>query len=206
MSARSGLAVGTLLWVACAQLASGTGPPDKVLDGRWQVVRALTFQPQKQDDDCGEATLAMVLRRWGVQFDGLPPHSHGVPASQLRNRARALGLEAHVLPGTFDDLVVELDKGHPIIIGIARTTGLRRFSHFVVVAGHDQQNRQWLVADPDRGWRTLDRQDLERDWSAAGYTMLVVFRPAPLSRVGPAPVSHRLPVCDHRHRTPESPR
>jgi ABC-type bacteriocin/lantibiotic exporter with double-glycine peptidase domain len=200
-------ALGCVLLVGCAQLANGTGPPARVVNERWQVVQALTFQPQKRGDDCGETTLAMVLRRWGVQLDGVPPHDHGIAAGQLRDRARALGLEAYVLPGTFDDLGFELDAGHPVIIGVARTTGLRQFSHFVVVAGHDQQNQQWLIADPDRGWRTLERQDLDRDWSAAGYTMLVAFRPpASLSRAEQAPAPHTPPACDHLCRRSESPR
>lgn len=203
MNPKPGLALAVLLLVGCAQLASGTGPPAKLSNSQWQVVQALRFQPQKHDDDCGEASLAMVLHRWGVRLDGLAPHFHGVAAGQLRDRARDLGLQAYVLPGTFDDLVFELDAGHPVIIGIAHATGVRQFSHFVVVGGHDQQNQHWLIADPDRGWQTVDRQTLDRDWSAAGRPLIVVFRAGELSRAAQATGSRTPPVCDHHDRTPE---
>lgn len=165
------LAAAAFVLVGCAQLAPNTPPRAE----GWTVVPSVRFEAQKGRRDCGPAALAMLLRRWGLAAAPFPSQSPGVAAGELRDRARELGLASFAVPGTFDDLAAEIAAGRPVIIGTARTHGgVRRF-HFVLVVGHDRARARWMVADPDRGWRALEEDELDVAWSAARRTMVVAF-------------------------------
>ncbi len=170
--------------VGCAHLADGTGPPASVQqDPAWRVAGGLRFFAQRDAHGCGPAALAMMLGAWGR------PAAHvlgsfeqdrdgqGVTAGQLRDVARREGLSAYVFPGTRADLTYELGHDHAVVLATASRSGLRRYAHFIVLAGVNRARRRWLVADPDRGWRVVDDQALMAEWSAAGRVTLVAYPP-----------------------------
>jgi hypothetical protein len=172
-------AFGCLVGLCCAACATftGSGPPSELVgNDRWLLVPAMKLRPQVGDHGCGPAALSMVLARWGVADEpGKAPGARGVSAGELRDRARALGLESYVVPGSLDDLRHELKAGHPVVLGLARREMLHAYFHFVVLVGGDADGSEWLVADPDRGWRRLPAKDLMAEWEAASRIMVVAY-------------------------------
>jgi len=166
-------------------------------DPAWIVVRDVPFVPQRGDEDCGPAALAMVLGRLGVPVTladvaGVePPGDKGVRAGDLRDFARARGLQAFVVAGTFDDLFGELGRGNPVLVGLAKPmTGGRALPHYEVVVAINRRARQVLTLDPARGLRENSLEGFAREWAPTGRVTLIAFRPSSVSRrrgAGPGP-------------------
>jgi ABC-type bacteriocin/lantibiotic exporter with double-glycine peptidase domain len=172
-----------LAFVALLALAAGCahGPviaraPDR---GDWTVVPNLTAYTQKAQADCGPAALATVLSHWGVPSEAAwrGPHAvrdDGATAGELRDVARRLGFHAYVIQGAFDDLDFEISRARPVLLGVVRTTGTKRWSHFVAVVGREAGGARWLLADPARGLEVVARGALQVQWEAAGFVTLVL--------------------------------
>lgn len=168
---------GLLGLVGCASFGAGSQPPSEITASRdWVVVSGMRLQSQTGKTGCGPAALGMVLDHWGVSSS--PPTadgSQGVRAAELRDRARQLGLESFVLPGTVEDLRTELAAGHPVVVGIARRERLHAYLHYVVVAGANRDLGEWLIADPDRGWTRVGLDELLAEWNATNRVMIVAY-------------------------------
>lgn len=168
----------TLASTGCGLLLGRASPATSGDQGTWTRVPNLTMREQNHDHDCGAAALDTVLAYWKVT----PPvrkradmeATSGFTAGQMRDEARRLDLEAFALSGEVADLLFEIDHARPVIVGLVEEVDGRRLSHFVVVAGHDRAADRFIYADPDRGWRTVGRVDLEREWTAAGRPMVVI--------------------------------
>ena len=153
-------------------------------DPAWLVVRDVPFVPQRGDEDCGPAALAMVLGRLGVPVtradvaSAAPPGDKGVRAGDLRDFARARGLQAFVVAGTFDDLFGELARGNPVLVGLAKPmTGGRALPHYEVVVAISRRAREVLTLDPARGLRENSLEGFAREWAPTGRVTLIAFRP-----------------------------
>jgi ABC-type bacteriocin/lantibiotic exporter with double-glycine peptidase domain len=154
-------------------------------DPAWIVVRDVPFVAQRADEDCGPAALAMVLGRFGVPVTladvaaAEPPKDGGVRAGALRDFARAQGLEAFVVAGTFEDLFGELGRGHPVLVGLAKPmTGGRALGHYEVVVAINRRERRLLTLDPARGLRENSLGGFAREWAPTGRVTLIAFRPS----------------------------
>ncbi|HEY4394736.1 MAG TPA: cysteine peptidase family C39 domain-containing protein, partial [Polyangia bacterium] len=150
----------------------------------WIVVQDVPFVAQQADQDCGPAALAMVLGRFGVPVTladvtaAAPPRDGGVRAGDLRDFARAQGLQAFVVAGTFDDLSGELSGGRPVLVGLAKPmTGGRALAHYEVVVAINRRARQVLTLDPARGLRENSLEGFAREWAPTGRVTLIAFRP-----------------------------
>ncbi|HVY40600.1 MAG TPA: cysteine peptidase family C39 domain-containing protein [Polyangia bacterium] len=160
-------------------------------DPAWKFVRGVPFIPQRADSDCGPAALAMVLSHFGVKTSleevaGLsPPDKVGVRAGGLRDAARAKGMEAFVVEGNFNDLVDQLSRDRPVLVGLAKPiTGGRALAHYEVVVGIDKTDRKIVTLDPSRGLRENTLEGFGKEWVPTGRVTLIVFpRPA---RAAPA--------------------
>ncbi|MES1210588.1 MAG: cysteine peptidase family C39 domain-containing protein, partial [Pseudomonadota bacterium] len=168
-------------------------------DPAWRFVRGVPFIPQRADSDCGPAALAMVLSHFGVQTSlaelaGLsPPDRVGVRAGGLRDVARAKGMEAFVVEGTFIDLIDQLSRDRPVLVGLAKPiTGGRALAHYEVVVGIDRSDKKIVTLDPSRGLRENSLEGFAKEWVPTGRVTLIVFPRAPrasgLSCGGPAEV------------------
>jgi ABC-type bacteriocin/lantibiotic exporter with double-glycine peptidase domain len=153
-------------------------------DPSWIVVREVPFVAQQADEDCGPAALAMVLVRFGVPVTladvtfAAPPRDGGVRAGDLRDFARAQGLQAFVVAGTFDDLFGELGRGHPVLVGLAKPMiGGRSRAHYEVVVAINRRARQLLTLDPAGGLRENSLEGFAREWAPTGRVTLIAFRP-----------------------------
>src|SRR5262250_2095938 len=90
----------------------------------WYRAAATPVVRQHRETDCGLAALAMVAGAWGRQWSvddlghQLPPSPRGVKLGDLRDLARARGLEAYAIRGTTGDLATELSHGRPVVLGL----------------------------------------------------------------------------------------
>ena len=152
-------------------------------DASWKVVGDVPFIKQQSDADCGPAALAMVLAHFGVQASLAdvvamdPPDSEGVRAGALRDTARAKGLQAFVVPGTFVDLIEQLERGRPVLVGLAKPiTGGRAIAHYEVVVAIDRKDKRIMSLDPGRGLRENSLEGFAREWVPTGQVAIIVFR------------------------------
>ena len=155
-------------------------------DPAWKFVHDVPFVPQRGDTDCGPAALAMVLAHFGVSASREevaaldPPDRIGVRAGALRDVARGKGLEAFVVEGTFNDLIDQLSRDRPVLVGLAKPiTGGRALAHYEVVIGIDKQDRRIVTLDPGRGLRENSLEGFAREWVPTGRVTLIVFPRAP---------------------------
>ncbi len=191
----------TVLWLALLW-ASATGcyagksrvvSPQRAsalaADPAWTFVPDVPFIAQQSDSDCGPAALAMVLAHFGVPASlaevvaADPPRDGGVRAGDLRDVARAKGLSAFVVAGTFADLFEQLGHGRPVLVGLAKPmTGGRALAHYEVVVAIDRRDHRLLTLDPARGLSENSLEDFAREWAPTGQVTLIVFRPGSVDR------------------------
>jgi hypothetical protein len=202
-AARAGL----LLALAAAPLACYTGsahtvsPNDLAAIGRdpgWQLVRDVPFVPQRAARDCGPAALAMVFAHFRVAPPAPADHPElargDVRAGALRDVARARGLDAYVVSGSFEDLLTQVGRGRPVLVGLAKPmalTGGRALAHYEVVVGINRSRRLILSLDPAVGLRENTLDGFAREWApthqvtivflprAGGVALLRAWRPSP---------------------------
>jgi ABC-type bacteriocin/lantibiotic exporter with double-glycine peptidase domain len=140
---------------------------------------------QQGKSDCGVAALASVLSYHGrarppamieQTLGGAP--AKGVRASQLVEYARAQGLAAFALFATVDDLRHELDRGRPVIVGIAKPySGKRALTHYQVVIGYEPRRERLLTLDPADGVRDYPIDGFLREWQATKRVAIMVMEP-----------------------------
>ncbi len=165
----------------CAALAAcarpHAPPPEIASDGLSPSVllTSVPFHPQTERDDCGPAALAMMLAQTGIDTDPksvapavYTPGLEGTLQADIVQAARRSDRLALPVRG-FQDLLAELDAGHPVLV--LQNLGLERFPiwHYAVAIGYDL-GRETLVlhsgrtarletgfADFDASWRTSKR-------------------------------------------------
>jgi ABC-type bacteriocin/lantibiotic exporter with double-glycine peptidase domain len=180
-----------LLWASAAGCYAGGAravSPQRAsalaADPAWTFAHDVPFVAQRSDSDCGPAALAMVLGHFGVTSSlaevvaADPPRDGGVRAGDLRDLARAKGLSAFVVAGTFADLFEQLGRGRPVLVGLAKPiTGGRALAHYEVVVAIDRRDHRLLTLDPARGMSENSLEGFAREWAPTGQVTLIVFRP-----------------------------
>jgi ABC-type bacteriocin/lantibiotic exporter with double-glycine peptidase domain len=152
-------------------------------DPDWRIVPNVPFVAQRTAHDCGPAALAMVLGYFRVPAAAAehPEFAGGdVRAGTLRDVARAQGLEAFVVSGTFDDLFAQIGRGRPVLVGLAKPmalTGGRALAHYEVVVGISRSKRQILSLDPATGLRENTLEGFAREWAPTKQVTIVIFPP-----------------------------
>ena len=150
-------------------------------DPTWQIVNGVPYVAQESASDCGPAALAMVLAHYRVPAaTASRPEFEGgdVRAGTLRDVARAQGLEAYVVSGTFEDLFAQVGRGRPVLVGLAKPmalTGGRALAHYEVVIGINRTKRLVLSLDPATGLRENTVEGFAREWAPTKQVTIVVF-------------------------------
>jgi ABC-type bacteriocin/lantibiotic exporter with double-glycine peptidase domain len=182
-----------VLWAAPAILLAGcyTGSARTVSARRmaavaaepgWLLVRDVPFIQQRNDRDCGAAALAMVLTYWNVpttpeEISGrFPDDGDGLRAGHLRDLARAKGLDAFLISGQLADLANELERGRPVLVGVAKPYRTKNLAHYEVVVGFHRDKRLVLTLDPAIGWRENTLEGFAREWVPTNQVTVVAFR------------------------------
>jgi ABC-type bacteriocin/lantibiotic exporter with double-glycine peptidase domain len=183
------LALPALLLSACAgPTANAPRTPALAHASDWTTVGGVPLVKQQGRSDCGSAALAMVLGHFdpntnpaeiraalGPLDDNAP--SSGLTAGSLRDLARQRGLEAYVIQASFADLRNELERGHPVLVGLYRIIGNRGYPHYEVIAGINPRDEKVLTADPATGWREESFQKFGARWGLSKSLAIVIFPP-----------------------------
>jgi predicted double-glycine peptidase len=157
--------------------------PHRAHDAGWLLVREVPMVAQRARADCGAAALAMVLRYWQPttsndtvrSWIGAVDEQKGVAAGRMRSVARDQGMDAFLIQASFEDLVHEVGKQRPVIVGVVQVAGRRAYPHYAVVVGINARTRRVLTADPSEGWQEEAFDRFEARWQAARRLALVVF-------------------------------
>ena len=171
--------------------ATAAQPAVVAREGQWTMVPRFPQVLQANDDDCGAAALASVLRYWGhpaspESIDAtIGRGDRRLSAGDMQARARSLGLHSYVFfRGTMKDIVRELEQGRPVIVGLGKMIDDKKaLSHYEVVVGYEPQQKKVLLLDPGRGWQVDSLEGFAKEWALSNAVTMVAL---PGNRVGAA--------------------
>jgi len=145
-------------------------------------------------NECGPASLAMVLNYWGlpVTRDRLKEvmdfdEKQGTSPGEMYRLPAALGLAATQYTGDLPKLMENLSQGRPVIVNQwfnQQAKKAREMTHFRVVVGYDSDRRLFFLRDPDSQMGTstltfdtfLELWNINRNPNYPSNWMLVVSR------------------------------
>jgi ABC-type bacteriocin/lantibiotic exporter with double-glycine peptidase domain len=175
----------SLLLLTGCQLVGlrSTAPESLRTDPSWVLIPELKLVSQRGRHDCGVAALATVIEYWQPTTTtasvaaaiGPADEKAGVAAGRLRTVALRKGLNAFLIEGTVEDLVHEVGRRRPVILGLVGADHGRAYGHYDVVAGVNQTRRLFLLADPRGTWRQVRAEELLTAWGPARHLALVIF-------------------------------
>lgn len=138
---------------------------------------------------CGAASIAMLMQYWErgaavhsdradvatIQRALYSKDAKGIFASAMERYFAQAGFRTFAIRGRWSDLRENLEKGRPLIVGLA-PEGPHDPLHYVVVAGMDWAHNWVFVNDPaQRKLMKMERADFEKQWTVTGdWTLLVV--------------------------------
>lgn len=139
---------------------------------------------------CGAASIAMVMMYWrhgtteaesgapdvqAIQRALYSKKAKGILASAMERYFEDAGYRTFAISGRWSDLRENIEKGRPLIVGLAPESP-RDPLHFVVVAGIDWENNWLFVNDPARRkLLKMGRAEFEKEWAATkDWTLLAV--------------------------------
>lgn len=179
----------------------GTARPADLEDLRreegWLLVADVPEIRQVSEKGCGAACLAMVLGHWGVatpveeiERECSGGDEAGLRATALRDAATRRGLSAYLFAGTVADIEHELERGRPVVVGLAKPHGEGTTAHFEVVIGLHSGGARIAALDPGIGLTSDTLAGFEAEWRVTRGVMIVVFRPEALGDPADRVASH----------------
>jgi len=173
-----------LAMTACQLPYTGGARPVRPenLGAGWYTAAPTQVVRQHRETDCGLAALATVASAWGRRWSiddldhQLPPDEHGIKLGDLRDLARARGLEAYAIRASATDLQHELAAGRPVVVGLVLPFDHQHDrSHYEVAIAIDPRDGTVVTIDPATGsWMRRSKAVLDVEWKPAGYAALVV--------------------------------
>lgn len=186
---RRSLAVLAALSLACSSYkttAKEAQPSRLVQEGNWVVVPRFPLVLQRGTKDCGAAALSAVAQYWGRSA---PPEvieastgrvGERLRAGDLEHFARENGLSSYVFYGTMNDVIYEVQRGRPVIVGLGKMIEEKKaLAHYEVVVGYEPKKRLVMLLDPGRGWQVDSFEGFAREWAISKAVTVVVFLRAP---------------------------
>jgi predicted double-glycine peptidase len=162
--------------------ASTAQPSVVAQQGQWTMVRNFPFVGQADDNDCGAAAMAAVLRFWGHPASpesieaAIGRADHRLAAGDMETYARDAGMQSYVFFGTMKDVVHELEQGRPVIVGLGKMVDEKNaLAHYEVVVGWEPNKKQVLLLDPARGWQVDSLDGFAREWAVSKGVTIVAF-------------------------------
>jgi predicted double-glycine peptidase len=188
---------GTNAWLAsalllCAIAVVGTGcasfrgsaptATSSAQTERWTKLQNFPLVLQEKGDDCGAAALSAVVRYWGYPASAqsieasLGREDRRLQAADMEAYARSVGLRSYVFYGTMKDVVHELERGRPVVVGLGKMIEEKKaLSHYEVVVGYEPEKKQVLLLDPGRGFQVVSLDSFAREWAVSkGVTMVAM--------------------------------
>ncbi len=181
---RIGLAVMSLGCASYTGTSRRADPDAEAREGKWWMVPSFPLVRQNDSHDCGAAALAAVMRYWGYTTT---PEAIGAQlgkndrlrAGDLVEYARSKGLRAYVFYGKMTDIVHEIRRGRPVIVGLGKPLEKdRALAHYEVVVGYEPEKKLVLLLDPGRGWQIDTLRGFGEEWARSKGVTIVAFLPS----------------------------
>jgi hypothetical protein len=146
---RIGLAIMTLGCASYRGTSVMADPGAEAHAGRWWMVPSFPLVRQDKSNDCGAAALAAVMRYWG--YSATPASieaeigrdGNRLRAGDMAAYARTKGLHSYVCFGTVTDVLYEIRRGRPVIVGLGKPFAEKKaLSHYQVVVGYEPEKKQ----------------------------------------------------------------
>jgi ABC-type bacteriocin/lantibiotic exporter with double-glycine peptidase domain len=154
------------------------------------MVRGFPRVSQEKNHDCGAAALAAVLEFWGRAATPasvaatLGGRDERLRAGDLVAQARREGLRAYVFFGEMSDIVHELQRGRPVIVGLGKAVSDKKaLAHYEVVVGYEARQRRVLLLDPALGFQVDSVEGFSEEWKRSKGVTIVTFLPTPESAI-----------------------
>jgi len=189
-----------LLTAALFMIAAGSSLPaaaaDPKIDPRailaqdpkaGKLIAGVPFIPQKQYQ-CGPASVAMVLRFYGVSVDPDAIAEQfetndlaGNLTVDLLIAASEAGMEAHLVSGDLRGLKQLLDQDRPVIVLINFAPKFLPYGHFAVAVGYlKYQGRDYIALHSGQTpWLMVPEKTFLRQWDRTGRMMMTVVPKTP---------------------------
>lgn len=146
-----------------------------------------------RSDLCAATSIEMVSSYWQSKTSYTPrlsqneldartliPAKGGTLQIELMSTARANGLLAYTLPPTFDALLYELEKQHPVIVLLNRSYAWYPLWHYAPMTGYDKQNQTIFMHFADRPNGAMSIATFKRLWERSGNWGVVLLPPGHL--------------------------
>jgi hypothetical protein len=80
--------------------------------------------------------------------------------------------------GTLTDIVHELERGRPIIVGLGKQVAAKKaLSHYEVVIGYEPKKKLVLLLDPAKGFQVDSLEGFSEEWTRTKGVTIVTFLP-----------------------------
>jgi ABC-type bacteriocin/lantibiotic exporter with double-glycine peptidase domain len=178
------LAVLTLGCASYRGTSKEVQPSVAVRQGSWWMVSKFPLVLQDESHDCGAAALASVLKFWGhtttpQTIEAALGKNERLRAGDMAAYAKKAGLQSYVFYGTMTDVVYELRRGRPVIVGLGKAIGEKKaLAHYQVVVGYEPEKKQVLLLDPGRGWQIDSLEGFAEEWARSKGVTIVAFLPS----------------------------
>ncbi len=146
-----------------------------------------------RSDLCGSTSIDMVSSYWQsttsyvqrlsrneLDKRTLIPSKGGTLQLELVSTARANGLLVYPLEPTFDALLTELRKQHPVIVLVNRGYSWHPLWHYAPVTGYNKENRTVLMHFSDRPNEAMSISTFMALWKRSGNWGVVLLPPGHL--------------------------
>ncbi len=143
-----------------------------------------------RSDLCGSASIEMISSYWQSTTSYVPrlsryeldkrtliPAKGGTLQVELVSAARANGLLVYPLDPTFDALLSELEKQHPVIVLVNRGYSWYPLWHYAPVTGYDKEKRTILMHFSDRPNEALPIATFSALWKRSGNWGVLLLPP-----------------------------
>lgn len=148
--------------------------------GHGHYIERVPFIPQ-EEYYCGPASLAMVLRYWGVEADQDQIASElflesvrGTLNFDLEFYARRRGLHARSFRGTLEGVKAEVRRDHPLIVFLDLGLGPYEIPHFAVLIGYDDRRGVAILHSGTTPNRVVPYAEFLRAWERRQrWTLLI---------------------------------
>ncbi|MDX8352582.1 PA2778 family cysteine peptidase [Cognatiyoonia sp. IB215182] len=138
---------------------------------------------QQADFYCGPASIAMVMQWAGTDIGqedvaklAFNPGAGGTYLADMIGSSRRLGHLA-VEINTFDQLLSEIDAGHPVIVFQNLGLGIAPVWHYGVVTGYDFDRDEVYLNSGQLEQMVMPFATFERTWRRGDYWGIVVLPP-----------------------------
>ncbi|MBO1923573.1 PA2778 family cysteine peptidase [Thiomicrorhabdus sp. 6S3-12] len=185
----------------CARLLSGvvffltlsgcsstpqTNALSKLVDvsiARHMELSEVPFFPQREYQ-CGPAALATILsyRDIDVADEALAnqvylPHRQGSLQIEMLAAARSYGMLSYPLEADLKNILLELNRGNPVLVFQNLSLAAWPQWHYAVVVGYDLDQKHLILRSGEIERHLISMATFERTWQRAKYWAYVIVKP-----------------------------